>query len=177
VFEVTNSNKPEFPQLKTNRMNLRILELDHVEEVFQHFSDEAVTRFMDIEPCRERKEAEEIIHYHLEDEGCRWGLFEKSTNRLIGTAGFHYLRRNPDRFIAEVGFDLSKHFWGKGYMTEAMKEVLSCGFEQMGFDIIDATVEPENSKSIRLLEKLGFKRDIELKDHLLYFYLHNPKAV
>ncbi|MEX1029097.1 MAG: GNAT family protein [Paenibacillaceae bacterium] len=116
-------------------------------------------------------EAEELVRYHIEDSGCRWGLFDKRNNNLIGTCGFHYLRRTNDNLIVEVGFDLSKPYWGKGLMREVMIEVIRFGFTKMGIFIIDATVEPENERSIKLLSKLGFKRELELKDNLIYFYL------
>jgi ribosomal-protein-alanine N-acetyltransferase len=169
---MSNIRKVEFPSLETERMNLRILTLQDTEEVFKHFSDEDVTRFMDIEPCKDIKEAEEIIRFHIEDSGCRWGLFDKNNNNLIGTCGFHYLRRTNEDFIAEVGFDLSKFYWGKGLMSEAMKVVIDFGFKKMGLNIIDATVDPENQRSINLMRKLGFKKEAELKDNLIYFYLH-----
>jgi ribosomal-protein-alanine N-acetyltransferase len=169
---VSNNSRIEFPSLETERLNLRILTLQDSEEVFKHFSDEEITRFMDIEPCKDIKEAEEIIRFHLEDSGCRWGLFDKNNNNLIGTCGYHYLRKTNDDFIAEVGFDLTKLYWGKGLMYEVMKVVIEFGFTEMGLTMIDATVEPENERSINLLRKLGFKREIELRDNLIYFYLN-----
>lgn len=53
-----------------------------------------------------------------------------------------------------------------------MKVVIDFGYTKMGLTIIDATVEPENERSISLLRKLGFKREIELRDNLIYFYLN-----
>lgn len=167
------NNKLQFPSLETERLILKILTLNDTKEVFEHFSDIEVTKFMDIEPCREIKEAEEIITYHLEDSGCRWGLFDKNSGTFIGTAGFHYLRRTDQSFTAEIGFDLSKKFWKKGYMYEAMKEVISFGFNGLGLDMIDATVDPNNENSIKLIRKLGFEQDFELSsDKELYFFIN-----
>jgi len=162
----------EYPRLETERTVLRILTKENAMEVFMHFSDPVVTRFMDIEPCKDIKDAEEIIHYHEDDLGCRWGIVERSNGIFIGTIGFHYLRQNDEVFIAEIGFDLAKSYWGKGYMTEVIKEVISFGFTTMGLDTIDATVETNNQKSIKILETFGFKRDIELRDQLFYYSLH-----
>lgn len=68
----------QYPDLETDRLYLRLLTLDDAIDVFKHFADPNITRLMDIEPCKELKEAEEIIRYHLEDSGCRWGLYEKT---------------------------------------------------------------------------------------------------
>lgn len=167
MFEIKNA---DYPPLDTERMNLRILTLENSKDVFIHFSDKDVTRFMDIEPCKGIYEAEEIIKFHMEDYGCRWGMYDNNNNKFIGTIGFHCLRKNKN-YIAEVGFDLAKEYWGKGFMSEAIKEVILFGFTKMGLDTIDATVEPANESSLHLMKKLGFKEDEELKDGLVYFYL------
>lgn len=72
---VSNNQKIEFPSLETERLNLRILALQDADEVFKHFSDEDITQYMDIELCKDIQEAEEIIRFHTEDSGCRWGLW------------------------------------------------------------------------------------------------------
>lgn len=60
-------------------------------------------------------------------------------------------------------------------MQEAMKAVVSFGFNTMGLAVIDATVEQENERSLSLMTKLGFTRDAELRDYLVYYYLENEK--
>ncbi|WP_309252416.1 GNAT family N-acetyltransferase [Paenibacillus spongiae] len=158
----------------TERISLRLLTLEDAEEVYRHFSDHEVTKYMDIEPCKSRKEAEEIIRYHLEDAGCRWGLYDKQNQSFLGTCGFHYLRDTDHSFMAEIGFDLTKHHWGKGLMSEAMQAVIEYGFTIMKLDVIDATVEPANERSIRLMKQLGFQRERELREELIYYYLNRP---
>jgi [ribosomal protein S5]-alanine N-acetyltransferase len=127
---------------------------------------------MDIEPCKDEREAEEIIQFHLDDAGCRWGIYLKENNQFIGTGGFHYLRNQISQLIAEVGFDLAKDHWGKGYMKEVMRAMIEFGFKQMNLDVIDATVEPENERSLALMTRLGFERVVELQDQLVYFHLN-----
>ena len=160
----------KYRDIETERLYLKVLTLEHTEEVFQLFSDEDITRYMDIEPCKSLTEAEEIITYHLEDTGCRWGIFTKEKEEFIGTCGFHYIR-NHNEFIGEVGFDLSKGHWGNGFISEAMKSLLEYGFKAMSLETIDATVDPRNEKSIALMNRLGFRRDAVLRENLIYFYL------
>ncbi len=159
-----------FPEMETDRLKLAILTLDDTEAVFRHFSDENVTRFMDISPCKDRNEAEEIIRFHIEDTGCRWGIFSKSDAQFIGTCGFHcWVQGEQSR--AEIGFDLAREYWGKGIMQEALKPVIDFGFKHMRLDIIEATVEQENDRSINLLRKLNFERETELRGPLIYYFL------
>ncbi|KAA0549979.1 GNAT family N-acetyltransferase [Bacillus sp. BGMRC 2118] len=160
-----------YPSLQTKRLELHTLTLKHAHEVYLHFSNPDVTRFMDIEHCKHIEEAKEMINYHLNDSGCRYGMFTKESTEMIGTLGFHYIRTEHDFIVAEVGFDLAPKYWGNGYMTEAMDELLQLGFLKLQFDRIDATVEPENDRSIKLMENLGFNREIELRDQLLYYFM------
>ncbi|TVX93242.1 GNAT family N-acetyltransferase [Paenibacillus agilis] len=157
-----------FPQLETKRLILRELTLADVDGVFKHFSDPEVTRFMDIEPCKDIKEAEEIIQFHIDDTGCRYGLFSKVSGEFIGTCGFHCWVQGEES-IAEIGFDLSPRFWGQGYMQEALVELVKVGSEVMKLDMIEATVEVENVRSQKLLGKMNFVKHEELKDGLAYY--------
>lgn len=159
----------EYPTIDTERLHLRLLTLQDAEEVRRHFADEEITRFMDIDPCKDVKEAEEIIRYHLDDAGCRWGIYDQTSRSFMGTCGYHYLRTSDGEFVAEIGFDLAKDSWGRGYMTEAMQAVIRFGFETMKLTMIDATVEPDNVRSIHLMEKLGFVKASELQAGLVYF--------
>lgn len=170
-------NNENYPSLETERMFLKILTLENTEEIFHHFSNPSVTNHMDIEPCKDKQEAENIINYHLDNPGCRWGLFNKEGNKVIGTIGFHELRKSKDEFIAEVGFDLSSDYWGKGYMSEALNEVILFGFNQMNLTKIDATVEKDNEQSIKLMNRFNFTNEGETKEHLLYYYLDKEKGM
>ncbi|HWL25195.1 MAG TPA: GNAT family protein [Ureibacillus sp.] len=160
-----------YDTIETDRVFLSILTLQDTEVVFNHFSNPQITEFMDIEPCKTLKEAEDIITYHIEDSGCSWGLYYKENNEFIGTCGFHYLRKSTCGVIAEIGFDLSPSYWGKGLMKEVMEKVIQYGLDEVGFHMLDATVEPDNVRSLNLMNRLNFIREPELKDNLVYFYL------
>ncbi len=159
------------PSLETERLLLRKMTLEDTDFVFQHFSDPAVTQYlMDEPPVTDHAQAQEIIRFYMEPEGktCnRWGLIRKSDNQPIGTCGYHKWDRRY--FRAEIGYDLSPGFWGQGYMTEALRAILSNGFERMGLNRIEALVYIENDRSIQLLKSLGFKQEGILRD---YFHLN-----
>lgn len=168
--------KPHYPVIETDRLKLRLLTVEDRQAVFRHFSDEEVTRYLDIPPCRSIEEAEEIIQFHIDDPGCRWGLFDKHQDQLAGTCGFHCWTTGSAG-KAEIGFDLSKAFWGRGLMAEALLPVITFGYEVMGLEVIEATVDPGNNRSMRLLERLGFCREKELSDNLVYFYMRRNSFV
>lgn len=169
--------KMNFPCFHTKRLALRTLDLQHTEAVYQHFSSIDVTQFMDIEPCKDLKEAEEMIQFHLDDSGCRWGVFDSTTSALIGTAGFHLWQATNEMSKAEIGYDLAREYWGAGFMQEALIPIIDFGFTNMKLDLIEATVDPANLRSIRLLERLGFQKQREGKDNLVYFILRKEEWV
>jgi len=166
-----------FPTLETERLILRQMTLEDSDFVFQHFSDPAVCRYlMDEPPVTEYAQAQEIIRFFLEPEEKthnRWLVVRKSDHRSIGTCGFH--KWDKRYFRAEIGYDLSPSCWGQGYMMEALRAVISSGFERMRLNRIDALVYIENDRSTQLLRRLGFKQEGVLRDYLFLdgkFYDH-----
>lgn len=57
----------------------------------------------------------------------------------------------------QIGYELSPEYWGQGYATEAVSMALSYAFD-IGLSRVVAYARPENSRSIRVLEKLGFEQ-------------------
>jgi ribosomal-protein-alanine N-acetyltransferase len=167
----TSDQHNSFPPLETQRLFLRSLVLEDVDFVFRHFSDPAVTQYlMDQPPLTEYKGAEEIIRFYEEPEvrkRNRWGIVRKADNQLIGTCGYHNWHQRNLR--AEIGFDLSPNCWGQGYMTEALRVVIPNGFACMGLNRIEALVYTSNTRSTKLLQKLGFQIEGTLRD---YYYLN-----
>ena len=164
-----------FPPLRTARLDLRLLGPDDAEAVHRHFADERVTRYMDIEALQSVHEAEEIIRFHLRDTGCRWGLFLRADDALVGTCGYHAWEAG-EVARAEIGFDLAYAAWGRGLMREALAPVLEVGSGTMGLDVIEATIDPANARSIALVTNLGFEPEPEpaLRDGLRVFRRMRP---
>lgn len=86
-----------------------------------------------------------------------YAVREKPDMKLIGLAGFVFFRDSRDKSIIhhDLGYFMSPRFQRRGYMLEAAKEVCRHFFEQ--FDLLEATMHPENKASSSLLEKLGFR--------------------
>lgn len=149
-----------FPTLETERLILHQLLREDTDFVFQHFSNPAVTEY---------SQTEEIVQFYaepMEKTHKRWILLRKSDQQPIGTVGYHKWVKRYCR--AEIGYDLSPDFWRQGHMSEALRVVLSHGFERMGVNRVDALIYVKNDRSIQQLQKLGFKQEGLLRD---YFYL------
>jgi ribosomal-protein-alanine N-acetyltransferase len=165
-----------YPRLETERLYLRELTLDDAPAVQLHFSDPKVTELMDLDPCTDLEAAREIIAYHLEDTGVRWGAFDRETDALVGTCGYHCWEEASAQ--AEIGYDLTHEYWGRGLMREAVDAALTFGFGRMGLSVVYAISESANARSIKMLEGLGFKYRPEIPDPEglggLYYTLPRP---
>lgn len=95
-------------------------------------------------------------------------IIHKEDTILIGDIGLHFI--NTDNKQVEIGFTLSKDYQGKGFATEALKEIIDYLFNQLNKHRIIASIDPRNNKSIKLLERLGFRKEAHFKKSL---YMHN----
>jgi RimJ/RimL family protein N-acetyltransferase len=160
------------PELETERLSLRMLEEEHFDEYARIHADPEVTKFTN-RATLDRNDAFRhmamiVGHWHLRGYGM-WGVFEKSSGALVGRVGFH----NPEGWPAfELGWTLGRDYWGKGYATEAARRCLEYGFREMDRDHIISLIDPLNTGSIRVAERLGYtiEGEWEYMGHVLRIY-------
>jgi [ribosomal protein S5]-alanine N-acetyltransferase len=149
-----------FPTLETKRLHLRQITRADAQAFIALYSDPEVLRYIIVEPpCTTVEQALEMISWmngHFESRNAvRWGITERDgDDTLIGTCGFHYYA--PEHRRVDVGYDLQKAYWGKGYVTEAAGAVVRWCFENLNLHRIQADCTAGNIGSERVLEKLGF---------------------
>lgn len=86
----------------------------------------------------------------------------KEENRLIGNCGIRV--NDPEMREANIGYELNTQYWGQGYATEAAEAILKFGFEELGMHRIWSWCVAENLASIRVLEKIGMRREGHLRE-------------
>ncbi|WP_301107655.1 GNAT family protein [Sporosarcina sp.] len=157
-----------FPQLETDRLRLRKIQLDDAEQIYAYFSKDEVNQYYGQDAFTSVKQAEDLIGIfaasYEEKKGIRWGIESKETNELIGTIGFHQMSSRHRR--AEIGYELHPQYWGKGYASEAVSAAASYGFDVMELTRIAAVVFLKNDASNHLLMKLGFEREGILRNYM-----------
>ena len=165
----------DFPTIETERLVLKYVTNDHVNEVFDHFASEAVNKYVDFEPAEKVSDAEEIINWgqtlFMNGNGILWGLFNKADDAFMGQ--INYVNKASANFTGdthrtEIGFDLSPRFWGNGYMTEAMKRTISYIFNdyQPNIKRIEAIINTRNHRAQKLVKQIGFKKDGVLRGYV-----------
>jgi len=154
------------PTISTPRVVLRWISEDDIDSLYEIFSNRHVMRYWSSEPLADREAAadlqREIADGNENETMFKWGLALRDSNTVIGTTTLFNL--NLDNGRAELGYAMSHAHWGKGYMNEALKALVSHAFEAMDLRRLEADVDPRNAASIRVLEKLGFQREGFLRE-------------
>jgi ribosomal-protein-alanine N-acetyltransferase len=163
-------NFTPFPNLETERLILRRVNTNDVNEIFALRSNPETMKYI---PRPLAKSIDDSLE-HIEtidakidtNEGINWAITYKDNPKLIGIIG-HY-RIKPENFRAEVGYMLLPEYNGKGIITEAVQEVVKYGFNEMKLHSIEAIIAPENFGSEKVLQKCGFVKEAHLKENEFY---------
>ena len=160
-------DKGAFPTLETARLTLREITAGDAAALHTYWSDEDVTEYMVLEPFEKLEDTRQMIvllaGLFAAGTGGRWAIVRKDDGAVLGTCGFHNLR--PEHFRAEMGYEMGREYWGQGLMAEALAAILRYGYEVMGFNRVEAFVNTGNERSVRILEKLGFKLEGTLREY------------
>lgn len=160
-------------RLETERLTLRLLLEDDVPSLIQLTSDPSLNDFSTgrYEKMTEEK-ARLFIHENLQlysnHRIGRFGVFQKGQSVLIGICGLFKMSADPFKDQIAIGYQFAGNHWGKGYAGEAAAEMIRYGLEGLGLNEITALIDPRNSRSIRVAEKLNLvcKGDLIYKENL-----------
>ncbi len=148
--------------LETERLLLRNQQPEDVDVIAKMFGDEEVMRFIGDGKTFPRSAAEQSItkwnDYERQHGFTSWAVIRRDDNSLIGKCGFNYL---PDNSDIELSYMLDEPYWGSGYASEIAKATLEYGLNKLNMKRVVAIVYPQNSPSIRVIEKTGMKYEKE----------------
>ncbi|WP_175989228.1 GNAT family N-acetyltransferase [Bacillus sp. Marseille-Q1617] len=94
-----------------------------------------------------------------------FAIVMKDKNRLIGAVELNI--RDYHHRSGEIGYIVHPDLWGKGVATEAAKLLIEVGFKHFHLHRIQATCDPNNIASFKVLEKIGMKKEGVLRENLL----------
>ena len=152
------------PTLETDRLILRPFQENDAIQVFECWEcDPDVAKYMFWTSHNDIEKTKEWVSFELrqieKEDWYRFTIVLKGTNTLIGTALIYY---EEEVKCWEISYNLGKRFWGKGYMTEAMKKVIDFAEEQLKLSQIVARYAKENPASGNVIYKLGFKYEKDI---------------
>ncbi|WP_294534335.1 GNAT family protein [uncultured Rhodoblastus sp.] len=102
----------------------------------------------------------------LEDQAYGYLIFRTKDDALLGGLTLGNVRRGVAQ-CATLGYWIGEKYAGQGFMRKAVRAMLRHAFLEMRFHRIEAACAPENERSRRLLENLGFQREGFARSYLL----------
>jgi len=171
------------PTLETERLILRANRLEDLDDMVAIWSDPIVRKHFH-GPALTR---EDMWTRLLRGFGMwavmgygTWGVEEKQTGDYVGTVGTFEVKRGIDpslEGVPEAGWTLASHVHGRGYATEAMRAALAWTDGRLGRPPMFCIIDPANLASIRVAEKLGFRRagETTYKDQPTLIFLRDPQ--
>ena len=156
-----------FPILTTERLLLRQLQLTDDKAIFALRSNTQVNAYIKRPLANDINDARHFITSINEGiakgEWLYWAMILKNTKHLIGTICLWHFSDNNT--MAEIGYELHPDYQGLGLMSEALKTVIDYSFSTLQLEAIEAYTQPDNTKSVSLLEKNDFIRDLKSSNY------------
>lgn len=145
--------------LKTERLTLRSWQETDLEDFYAYAKVDGVGQMAGWLPHKSIEESQRILQNFI--KGKHTFALELD-GKVIGSLGIEeYSEENypelADLQGREIGYVLSKEYWGRGLMTEAVRAVIAYLFDTVGLDFILVGHFDRNDRSRRVIEKCGFK--------------------
>jgi len=156
--------------IQSNRLILRPITAEDAEAVFGYRSNAVVNQFQGWIP-ETIADVHDFIRNKVSlviDQPDTWfqlAIIKKDNGELIGDIGIHFLE--SDSLQVEIGFTLDCNQHGKGFATEALTEILKFLFLKLNKHRVIASIDPRNEKSIRVVERLGMRKEAHFRKSLL----------
>jgi ribosomal-protein-alanine N-acetyltransferase len=158
-------------ELETQRLILREFRDDDESVVLAYQSNPRYMRYYPI-IGRTFEEVRDFIQMFLEQQQVvpriKYQLVVtlKANQKLIGNCGIRMDK--PDSCQADIGFELSPEYWGKGYASEAVREIITFGFTKLGIHRIWAECIANNLRVVSVLDKLGMRLEGRLVEKVYF---------
>ncbi|MBR4539413.1 MAG: GNAT family N-acetyltransferase [Clostridia bacterium] len=156
------------PVLETERLILRPLRMSDAKDLFAYARDSQVSRHVLWETHESlgdsRRFLRGAIRQYRQGLPGSFAITLKDSGRMIGTIGFMWV--NYEYSSAEVGYSLSREYWNRGVMTEALRRVVEFGFQEMRLNRIEAQHEVDNPASGRVMAHVGMRYEGTLRQRL-----------
>ena len=155
-------NKTGTQTLETHRLILRPFKIEDADDMFNNWaSDPEVTRYLTW-PAHSsvdvtRMVLNDWISHYEDGTYFNWAIELRETGSVIGNIAVVQLREDIEQ--VEIGYCMSRTFWGRGIMPEALRAVMEYLFTVVGINRISAHHDVNNPKSGRVMAKAGLKKE------------------
>lgn len=145
--------------VKTERLTLRPWKESDLEDFYEYARVDGVGQMAGWLPHKDREESRKILRMFIDEKKTFAIEYE---GKVIGSVGIERydedkLPEFQEKAGRELGFVLSKDYWGRGIMPEAVRRIIRYLFDEVGLDFLACGHYVENERSKRVQEKCGFR--------------------
>lgn len=146
-------------RIETERLILRPWQQSDLEDLYTYARVEGVGEMAGWTHHKDKEESQQILDMFIREKKT-FALELKENGKVIGSLGIeaHNAEEFDDSKLQgrELGYVLSKEYWGMGLMTEAVRAVIRYCFETLHYDFLACAHFERNPRSRRVIEKSGF---------------------
>lgn len=152
---------PKF-QINTSRLIIKSIQLSDAEAILNYRSDPIANKYQgwvphNLEDVNDFIQNRVELEINIPETWHQLVIIHKESEKIIGDIGLHFMDHEEKQ--VEIGFTLDKNYQGKGYATEALKHLINYLFNNLNKHRILASIDPKNISSIKLVERLGFRKE------------------
>lgn len=156
---------PTPPLIETPRLLLRRVEPEDLPALLRVSGDDAVTQYLPYATWRGPDDAQawfdRMQALQASGDALQLVVLDKATAQAIGTC--LVFRHDVPSARAELGYVLGRAHWGRGLMHEALQALLAWALDAGGLRRLEAEVNPANTASVAVLQRLGFTQEGRLR--------------
>ena len=164
VFEVFSN----MPTLSTERLLLRPMHPMDAEDMYDYARRSEVTRYLLWREHEDISFTRDYLNYigrrYALGDFYDWAIVERESRKMIGTCGFTKI--DTANNSAEIGYVLNPDFHRRGFGSEAVKEILKFGFEELSLNRIEARFMQGNEASLSLMKSVGMTFEGYMRDFI-----------
>ena len=148
------------PKIETERLILRRYKESDIDAVYEIITDKRLSKYIKYPNLTKDEELECIRKWISEVDDSiyeKWVIEERTSGDVVGNISVNTISQKHN--YCNVGYAIRYNYWGNGYATEALKAVTNHLLNNRGYYLVECSCNELNLQSVRVVEKVGFKKD------------------
>jgi RimJ/RimL family protein N-acetyltransferase len=159
-------------KFESERLIIRPISINDKESIFAYRADPENNKYQSLIPKTVDDVADFInkssIEMDVQGTWFQFVIIEQLNNQLIGDIGIHFLENDSENKQVQIGYTLDRRYHRNGYATEALSVIINYLMTKLKKHRIVASIDPNNTASIKLIERLGFRKEAHFIESLFF---------
>lgn len=154
--------------IETERLLLRKFKIEDAKQMFDNWAkDPENVKYLSWKAHESIADTYRVLNNWIDEYQCdnsyRWCITLKDTNEVIGS--IDVIEMKEIRSTCEIGYVVSKKYWNRGIMTEALRAIIKYLFDKVNFNRIQLRHMVDNPASGKVMMKCGMKYEGTLRQY------------